>query len=66
MRFLSRWFTRLMTAKAAQRPYWSGHIVTVCAWCDVDRVDTQALVAQGHEVTHGLCARHAEEFEHRR
>lgn len=38
-----------------------GELVSVCAWCDWDKVQTRALLAQGKRVTHGICAFHTEQ-----
>ncbi len=38
-------------------------IVSVCAWCDPDGTRTDQLLAQGCEVTHGICNDHKGEFE---
>lgn len=58
-----RWFAALMTAKAAARPMWTEPaLVSVCAWCPDARQRTAAAHAAGHDVTHGICERHAAEF----
>lgn len=30
-------------------------LVSVCAWCPDAKAQTEAIRAQGHEVTHGIC-----------
>lgn len=37
----------------------AAELVSVCAWCDFDHVQTRALLAQGKRVTHGICPAHA-------
>lgn len=36
-------------------------LVHVCAWCDFDKSQTRALVAQGKKVSHTICAAHKAE-----
>lgn len=41
------------------RPVASSEVVSVCAWCDWDKSQTRALLAQGKRVTHGICPAHS-------
>lgn len=43
--------------RPVQRP-----LVMVCAWCPDVRVLTELARERGEEVTHGMCAVHAEKF----
>lgn len=36
-------------------------LVHLCAWCDFDKVQTRALVAQGKKVSHTICPTHREQ-----
>lgn len=38
----------------------ASELVSVCAWCDWDKSQTRALLAQGKRVTHGICPAHAQ------
>ena len=35
--------------------------VSLCAWCDFDKVQTRAVLAQGKRVSHTICPAHAEQ-----
>lgn len=47
---------RLVDSRA---PIADGQLVSVCAWCDFDKTQTRALLAQGKRVTHGICPAHS-------
>ncbi len=36
--------------------------VSVCAWCDWQKIETRALMAQGKRVSHTCCAEHTREL----
>lgn len=38
-------------------------IASTCAWCPDARERTAALMAQGYQVSHGICETHAAELE---
>ena len=39
-----------------------GEAITLCAWCDPDKVLTNQIKAMGYETSHGICEKCAERF----
>ena len=37
-------------------------MLTICAWCDPEKVLAQKLTAAGYKLTHGVCDKHREDF----
>lgn len=39
----------------------SVEVVSICAWCDTDKIQTRALLAQGKRVSHTCCQFHMQQ-----
>lgn len=46
-----------MTVHSNLVPIEPGQMVTVCSWCDDQKLLTGQLIRAGYEVSHGLCVR---------